>query len=94
MRGDHLVFLTSSYSAPIPGLRLPLVGQPALRLEHAAGAAWRSGDPRPPLEQNVGVGVQALLFHAVAFVDPAARPVRPRLAIGLRSPAAATLPLF
>jgi len=82
MRGDHVAFVGSAYTAPIPRLRLPVIGQPALRLEHAAGAAWRTGEPRPPLEQNVGAGIQASIFHASLVANPADLPLRPRLHFG------------
>jgi len=93
MRGDHLVFVNSLYLAPIPGLHLPLGGRPRLRLEHAVGAAWTTGTPRPPLEQNVGAGIQLAIFHAMLHSDPSARPFRPRLSLGAQLPARGRLSL-
>jgi hypothetical protein len=85
-RGDRLLFVNSVYLAPVPRLRLPLVGQPTLRLEHAIGSAWRTGNPRPPLEQNLGVGVQILIFHAMLQADPAAATFRPTFTFGAQLP--------
>jgi hypothetical protein len=82
------------YLAPIPRWHLPLIGPPAIRLEHAAGAAWRTADPMPLLEQNIGAGIQLLIFHGMLFVDPAARPLRFRAALGAQLPVALTLPIF
>jgi hypothetical protein len=85
LRGDHLVFLASSYLAPIPGIYLPIVGAPALVLSHAVGAAWETGDPAPALEQNLGAGLQFSFVYATLYFDPARRE-RPTLSLGLTLP--------
>jgi hypothetical protein len=85
LRGDHLVFLASSYLAPIPGVYLPLVGTPALVLSHAVGAAWETGDRAPALEQNLGAGLQFSFVYATLYFDPARRE-RPTLSVGLTLP--------
>jgi hypothetical protein len=94
MRGDHLIFVRSVYLAPIPRVRLPVVGQPTLRLEHAAGAAWVTGTPRPLLEQNAGAGLQVLIFNAMLMVDPTARPFPPRLFLGAEIPGSGPVLVF
>ena len=97
MRGDHVVFVESIYLAPVTGLTLPFIGEPALRLEHATGAAWRSGDAVPRFEQNLGGGLQASLFHAVLVTDPAGEDLRFRVRMGVAIPggnALAPFPFF
>jgi hypothetical protein len=93
-RGDRVVSVNSVYFAPVPGVHLPLAGQPAIRIEHAFGMAWRTGDPRPPLEQNLGVGIQIVLFNAMLFIDPAERPRRLVASFGARLPASITIPIL
>lgn len=71
MRGDHVVYLNSVYLAPLRRTRIPILGHPAIRLEHMAGAAWRTDDSRPPFEQNVAAGVQLSIFRVMVVADPA-----------------------
>ena len=94
MRGDHVIFVRSLYFAPLRGLSLPVVGEPALRFEHAAAAAWRTGDPMPDLEQNVGVGVQFNMIHAVVLLNAAERPRDYRFTLGITVPGERMLPIF
>lgn len=86
MRGDHVVFVESIYLIPLDRVLLPLVGSPALRFEHAAGAAWRTGDAVPDLGQNAGAGIQVQLFHAVLVTDPSVRPLSLKLRLGAQVP--------
>jgi hypothetical protein len=94
IRGDRLGFVSSAYLAPIPRLQLPLVGQPSIRLEHAAGVAWPTGMERPATVQNLGVGVQLFLVNVMVYADPAERPRRYVLTFGAQLPGTATLPIF
>ncbi|MBW3569526.1 MAG: hypothetical protein KY467_00330, partial [Gemmatimonadetes bacterium] len=54
-RGDHLVFIESSYIIPVKRIVLPIVGSPSGEAVHRAGAAW-TGDPEPPWVPNAGAG--------------------------------------
>lgn len=94
MRGDHVLFLSSAYVAPVPLYRFRILGWPALRLEHAVGGAWRSGDARPLLAQNVGAGLQFRIFHAMIHVDPSARPLQPAYGVGAQFAPRLLLPHF
>jgi hypothetical protein len=85
-RGDHLVFLRSDYSIPLPRVRLPLVGEPILRASHAVGSAWVTGGGSPRWDQNLGGGVVLSLVDAMIWVDPAADPLKPVLALGVTLP--------
>jgi hypothetical protein len=82
MRGDRLVFLETIYDIPLARVRVPLLGSPDLRLQHATGAAWVTGEPMPDLEQSIGAGLRFFLVQALVHVDPAARPFRPILSLG------------
>lgn len=86
MRGDHVAYVESAYLAPVDPIRLPLLGVPALRLEHMAGAAWLTGEPFPRFEQNVGAGIQALIFSIVGYVDPAASDLEIGFRLGVHLP--------
>jgi hypothetical protein len=86
MRGDHVLFLESVYLAPLPRIRLPLVGEPSLRLEHTVGAAWRTGDEVPLFGQNLGVGVQAGIFSAMLITDPTVDDPGFKLKLGAQMP--------
>jgi hypothetical protein len=93
-RGDHLAFINTIYLAPLPRLDLPLVGNPSLRIDHAMGAAWQSGETRPPWQQSLGVGAQFLFGHATLHIDPARRPLRPAFVVGIELPTDLGLPGF
>ncbi|HEX8394473.1 MAG TPA: hypothetical protein VF665_19155, partial [Longimicrobium sp.] len=69
-RGDHLVFIESSYAVPINRIVLPYVGSPSIEAVHMVGAAW-SGDHSPPWVQNAGVGVVFTLVRARILINPA-----------------------
>ncbi|HUE96260.1 MAG TPA: hypothetical protein VMN39_06350 [Longimicrobiaceae bacterium] len=84
--GDRLLFIRSSYLADVRHVKLPVVGYPTLRLEYAAGTAWTTGSPRPPLEQNVGAGIQLLFVHGMVHVDPARSPLSPIWSFGAALP--------
>jgi hypothetical protein len=82
LRGDRLAFVESIYRAPLPFVQVPVIGSPTLRFYHVAGAAWPSGTPAPPLEQSLGVGLEAAVFHATLLIDPAVPRSRPVLDLG------------
>jgi hypothetical protein len=82
LRGDRLVFVESIYRAPLTFVQVPVIGSPTLRFYHAAGAAWPTGTQAPPLEQSLGVGLEAAVFHATILIDPAASRSRPVLDLG------------
>lgn len=86
LRGDHLVFLQSTYTAPVPRVMLPFVGPPSIAVRHAVGSAWVSDDA-PRWEQNLGLGLTAGLLEAYLYVDPAET-------TDLELSIAATLPTF
>ena len=71
-RGDNLVFVESRYRIPLPWLILPLVGSPDFELVHTGGTAWPSEVAMPAWEQNLGVGLRALLVNAAIYINPAA----------------------
>jgi hypothetical protein len=93
MRGDHALLVTSNYRIPLNRVQVPLAGMPSLKLTHAIGSAWRTGADFPKFQQNLGAGVQLLLFDAMIFVDPAERPLRTTLVLGAQLPLS-TVPLF
>lgn len=84
-RGDHLVFVESSYIIPVTSVVLPVVGSPSLEAVHAIGAAWVGGD-EPEWVQNAGVGVIFALARFRVLVNPADEPLAPHLSIGLYLP--------
>jgi hypothetical protein len=77
-RGDHLVYVASSYAIPFQRVYLPYIGQPSFELWHAAGTAWATGDRMPAWTQNVGAGIAFPLVHARVVIDPAADRIRPK----------------
>ncbi|MDP9178929.1 MAG: hypothetical protein M3O61_14705 [Gemmatimonadota bacterium] len=66
--GDRLVFVEGEYSIPIPGVQLPLVGNPIVSLRYAAGSAGVAG--LPDLIQNLGVGAGVRFFKVEYHFDP------------------------
>jgi hypothetical protein len=84
-RGDHLVFIESSYIIPINNIVLPVVGPPSVEAVHLAGAAW-TGDDEPQWVQNAGVGVIFALARARMVINPAHRPIAPRFSFGFYIP--------
>lgn len=70
-RGDHLLFVQSSYDIPLPGLSIPFLGVPELGIRHAAGSAWRTGGPSPRWTQNLGAGLVFRVGYIFLFFDPA-----------------------
>lgn len=83
-RGDNLVLVRSDYSVPVPRVRVPYLGNPVLRVSHAVGSAWLSGQPLPAWDQNVGAGVLLGFLQATVWIDPAASPLDPTLTFGLQ----------
>ncbi len=84
-RGDHLVYVESSYVIPLTGILLPVVGSPSVEAVHVAGAAW-TGDDEPEWVQNAGVGVIFALVRARVLLNPADRPLEPRFSFGFYIP--------
>ncbi|HEU4885975.1 MAG TPA: hypothetical protein VFT45_27305 [Longimicrobium sp.] len=84
-RGDHLVFIESSYIIPINNIILPIVGSPSVEAVHLAGAAW-TGDDEPQWVQNAGVGVIFALARARMVINPAERPIVPAFTFGFYIP--------
>lgn len=70
LRGDRLFFVSSSYSAPVPYVEVPFLGQPYLELTHATGTAWATGTPMPRWVQNVGAGLRSGLVRGLVVIDP------------------------
>lgn len=84
-RGDHLAFIESVYSVPVPSLELPFIGRPAVELIYATGAAW-VGDDVPRWVQNPGVGLAFALVTARVVINPAADPIKPKLVVAVSVP--------
>jgi hypothetical protein len=84
-RGDHLVFIESSYVIPVNNVELPFVGIPSLEAVHNVGAAW-VGNDEPEWVQNVGAGVIFALVRARVLINPADRPLEPRFSFGFYIP--------
>jgi hypothetical protein len=84
-RGDHLVFVESSYVIPVTSVVLPVVGSPSLEAVHNIGAAW-VGSAEPDWVQNVGAGVIFALARVRVLINPADGFTNPRFAIGLYIP--------
>jgi hypothetical protein len=84
-RGDHLVFIESSYVIPITSIVLPYVGTPSLEAVHNIGAAWVGSD-EPEWVQNAGAGVIFALVRARVLINPADRPLEPRFSFGFYIP--------
>lgn len=84
--GDRLVLLRTRYEIPTRLFSLPILGPPTLRLLHVTGSAWRTGEPMPGWDQNVGAGIGFSLLYADLYVDPAADPLKARVLVGLSFP--------
>ncbi|HEX5872790.1 MAG TPA: hypothetical protein VFY65_20305, partial [Longimicrobium sp.] len=84
-RGDHLVFIESSYIIPVNRIVLPIVGSPSVEAVHLAGAAW-TGDDEPLWVQNAGAGVIFALARARMVINPADRPFTPEFSFGFYIP--------
>lgn len=93
-RGDHLLFGNAVYLLPVNRIRIPIAGSPSIRLEYLAGTAWPSGEPMPRMEQNVGAGIQLLMFKAMVYADPAADTWRGELVFGARLSGGLSVPTF
>ena len=68
MGGDHLYFFDAAYVIPVPGVNLPLLGQPYLAPRFAGGAASVGGFGAPV--QNVGVRAGASFISIDFLVNP------------------------
>ncbi|HYJ78803.1 MAG TPA: hypothetical protein VEW03_04350 [Longimicrobiaceae bacterium] len=77
-RGDHLAFIESVYSVPVPAVELPFIGMPRFELLYATGAAWVGGDV-PRWVQNPGVGLAFSFVTVRVVADPAADPIKPKV---------------
>ncbi len=86
IRGDHVVYLRSTYQIPLRAIQLPVVGAPILRLSHAAGTAWVTGESRPPLEQNLAAGLRLLAFDVMVNVDPTRDSLDPTVSFSVQLP--------
>jgi hypothetical protein len=84
-RGDHLVFVESSYVIPLTRIVLPVVGTPSVEAVHNVGAAWVGGG-EPEWVQNAGFGVIFALARARVVINPADRPREPRFSVGFYIP--------
>jgi hypothetical protein len=84
-RGDHLVYVESSYVIPLTKIVLPVVGTPSVEAVHVAGAAW-TGGAEPAWVQNAGAGVIFALARARVLFNPADRPLEPRFSFGFYIP--------
>ena len=84
-RGDHLVYIESSYIIPVNNIVLPMVGSPSVEAVHLAGAAW-TGDDEPRWVQNAGGGVIFALARARVVINPAQRPLVPKFSFGFYIP--------
>src|SRR3712207_7908519 len=84
-RGDHLVFIESSYIIPFNRIVLPVVGSPSVEAVHLAGAAW-TGDDEPQWGQNAGGGVIFALARGRVAINPAPRPLVPKFSFGFSIP--------
>ena len=84
-RGDHLVFIESTYVIPVTRVVLPVVGSPSLEAVHTVGAAWMGG-AEPEWVQNAGAGVIFALARARVMINPADRPLAPRFSFGFYIP--------
>jgi hypothetical protein len=88
MRGDHVVYVASTYAIPFQRVYLPYVGQPSFELWHATGAAWATGTRMPSWTQNVGAGIAFQLLHARLVIDPGADRIRPKGVVWVNVPGA------
>jgi hypothetical protein len=84
-RGDHLVFIESSYIIPIHQIILPYIGSPSLEAVHTVGAAWMGSD-EPEWVQNAGAGLIFALVRMRVVVNPADRPAVPKFSFGFFIP--------
>jgi hypothetical protein len=85
-RGDRLAFVESEYRIPFaPQLRLPLLGQPTLRLMHNIGMAW-SHDIHRRFEQNVGARLQFPFAYVRVVTNPRNISDKVKLDVGVSMP--------
>lgn len=88
-RGDHVLFVESRYSIPVP-VAFPLLGAPDFELVHAAGMAWL-GDADPTLLQEVGAGIRFVIAYVQYMVQPE-EPSRDTWLVGIAWPFAPDFP--
>ncbi|HET8654258.1 MAG TPA: hypothetical protein VFL93_01900 [Longimicrobiaceae bacterium] len=85
-RGDHLVFVESTYAFPIPWVTVPLLGPPTIALRDAVGSAWVTDGPTPRWEQSAGVGAQFRALEAFLYIDPADPGAKPAFVVAVALP--------
>lgn len=66
--GDHLYFVDAAYVIPVPGVDLPLLGQPYVAPRFAGGAASVGGFGAPV--QNVGIRAGASFISVDFLINP------------------------
>lgn len=69
-RGHRLAFIETEYTIPFARqLKLPILGQPKLKLMHNIGMAWAYQQDNP-FEQNVGARLQFAVAYIRYVIDP------------------------
>lgn len=66
--GDHLYFIDALYVIPIPGIELPILGNPYIAPHFAGGAASVGGFGRPV--QNIGGRIGVSIFTVDYLINP------------------------
>jgi hypothetical protein len=92
--GDNLLFGNFAYMIPVKLLRIPVAGYPNLRFEYLVGDAWQSGEETPRARQNIGLGIQFLIFKGMVYINPEADPVKGKAVLGAQLSGGMSLPNF
>ncbi len=66
--GDRLMYVEGEYSIPIEQIALPLLGNPIVSAQYAAGAAGIGA--LPDFIQNIGAGLGVRFIKAEFHIDP------------------------
>ena len=69
--GDELLFIESRYSIPVPGIQLPLAGQPTVTFRHILGAVGVQA--LPDFTQIVGVRLSVPFLRVQYLIDTGSR---------------------
>lgn len=85
LRGPRMVFVSTTWLAPVEPLRVAVLGVPKFFLRNAVGTAWAEGDPFT-LEDNVMAGVRFLFLEAGLAVDVTAADPDPEFVLGAGFP--------